>query len=84
MSSSAPRKLPWLLLISVAVIVADRVTKSIVSTHIMDEAERCGRLAFLREGRKLIEGSPQHLKQTAGKSTLEEAYMYFSEARDGP
>jgi len=30
----APRKLPWLLLISALVIVADRVTKSLVSSHI--------------------------------------------------
>lgn len=55
----------------------------IVSTHIMDEAERCGRLAFLREGKKLIEGSPQYLKEKAGKATLEEAYMYFAEGGDG-
>ncbi len=55
----------------------------IVTTHIMDEAERCGRLAFLREGHKLIEGNPQHLKEKAGAQTLEEAYMYFSEGGNG-
>jgi signal peptidase II len=33
-SFSAPRKLPWLLLISLCVIAADRVTKSLVSAHI--------------------------------------------------
>jgi ABC-2 type transport system ATP-binding protein len=55
-----------------------------VSTHVMDEAERCGRLAFLREGHKLIEGSPQYLKEAAKRSTLEEAYMYFSEGGNGP
>ena len=30
----APRKLPWLLLISALVIIGDRVTKALVSTHI--------------------------------------------------
>jgi signal peptidase II len=30
----APRKLPWLLLISVLIVVADRVTKTLVSRHI--------------------------------------------------
>jgi signal peptidase II len=33
-SFPAPRKLPWLLLISALVILADRVTKTLVSTHI--------------------------------------------------
>lgn len=35
MSLPAPHKLPWLLLISAAVIVADRITKSLVSAHIL-------------------------------------------------
>ena len=34
MSFPAPRKLPWLLLISAAVIVGDRITKALVSTHV--------------------------------------------------
>ena len=34
MSFPAPRKLPWLLLISAVVIVADRITKTLVSNHI--------------------------------------------------
>ncbi len=55
----------------------------VVSTHIMDEAERCGRLAFLRDGHKLIEGSPGYLKEKAGKAGLEEAYMYFAEGGHG-
>jgi signal peptidase II len=33
-SFPAPRKLPWLLLISVVIIVLDRVTKSIVDSHV--------------------------------------------------
>lgn len=34
MSFSPPRKLPWLLLISALIIVADRFTKTLVSSHI--------------------------------------------------
>lgn len=34
MSHPAPRKLPWLLLISALIIVADRLTKALVSTHV--------------------------------------------------
>ncbi|WP_348260804.1 signal peptidase II [Telmatobacter sp. DSM 110680] len=34
MSFPAPHKLPWLLLISAFVIVADRVTKTVVASHV--------------------------------------------------
>ena len=34
MTFTPPRKLPWLLLISVLVILADRITKILVSAHI--------------------------------------------------
>lgn len=34
MTFPAPRKLPWLLLISAVIITLDRITKSIVSSHI--------------------------------------------------
>jgi ABC-2 type transport system ATP-binding protein len=53
----------------------------IVSTHIMDEAEHCNRLAFIREGRKLIEGSPAELKEYTSCDNLEAAFMKFSEDR---
>lgn len=35
MSFPAPRRLPWLLLISLAVFIADRITKVWVSTHVI-------------------------------------------------
>ncbi|BAI60328.1 ABC transporter ATP binding protein [Methanocella paludicola SANAE] len=51
----------------------------IVSTHVMDEAEHCNRLAFIRDGRKLIEGSPAELKEYTSCDNLEAAFMKFSE-----
>ncbi len=51
----------------------------VVSTHIMDEAEHCNRLAFIRNGRKLIEGTPSYLKERTGCDSLEDAFMRFSE-----
>jgi len=50
----------------------------LISSHIMDEAERCSRLGFLREGRLLAEGSPKELKERSGKATLEEAFLYYA------
>ncbi len=34
----------------------------LVTTHLMDEAERCHHLAILNEGKKVADGSPQELK----------------------
>ena len=41
--------------------LADRGTTLLVSTHYMDEAERCTRLAILDRGRIVADGSPQEL-----------------------
>jgi ABC-2 type transport system ATP-binding protein len=50
----------------------------IVSSHVMDEADRCTRLGFLRSGRLLAEGSPDELRSMAGTDNLEEAFLRFS------
>jgi len=54
----------------------------IISSHVMDEAERCDRLGFLRQGRLLAEGSAEELRRTKGSATLEEAFLMF--ASDAP
>jgi len=41
--------------------LADEGTTLLVSTHYMDEAERCTRLAILDHGRIVADGTPQHL-----------------------
>ncbi|MCL6581687.1 MAG: ABC transporter ATP-binding protein [Firmicutes bacterium] len=50
----------------------------IISTHVMDEAERCTRVGFLRAGHLLAEGSPAELKAQAGAPSLEQAYLRFA------
>jgi ABC-2 type transport system ATP-binding protein len=50
----------------------------IVSSHVMDEADRCTRLGFLRSGRLLAEGPPGELRSMAGTDNLEEAFLRFS------
>ncbi|MBM4443947.1 MAG: ABC transporter ATP-binding protein [Chloroflexi bacterium] len=47
----------------------------VVSSHVMDEAERCHRLGLMRNGRILAEGSGAELRQSTGTSTLEEAFL---------
>ena len=56
-------------------------TTIVVSSHVMDEAERCQRLGLIRAGRLLAEGSAQELKLKAGVEKLEDAFLKLSEAR---
>lgn len=51
----------------------------ILSSHVMDEAERCDRLGMLREGVLLAEGTPEELRQKAGTRNLEDAFIRFTE-----
>lgn len=51
--------------------LADSGTTILVSTHYMDEAERCHRLAILDHGRKVADGSPAELQNSTGMSIIE-------------
>jgi len=51
--------------------LADAGTTILVSTHYMDEAERCHRLAILDHGRKVADGSPAELQDSTGMSIIE-------------
>ena len=59
--------------------LADDGATLIVSSHVMDEAERCDRLGFLRQGKLLAEGSSAELRAQAAAATLEEAFLCFAE-----
>jgi ABC-2 type transport system ATP-binding protein len=51
----------------------------IISSHTFDDAAHCHKLAFMRLGKIVAEGSPAELKQATGKpdATLEDAFLYF-------
>ncbi len=53
----------------------------LVSTHVMDEAERCDRLGLMQNGRLLAEGSAGELRREAGRDTLEQAFLYYAEGQ---
>ncbi len=46
-------------------------TAILVSTHFMDEAERCHFLAILDEGHKVADGTPEELKNAVGVTVVE-------------
>ncbi len=51
--------------------LAESGTTIMVSTHYMDEAERCHRLAILDRGVKVADGTPQQLQATTGMHIVE-------------
>jgi len=59
-------------------------TSIVVSSHVMDEAERCDRLGLIRFGRLLDEGSVAELKAKAGVTNLEEAFLKLSGPAGSP
>ncbi|MGA7911579.1 MAG: ABC transporter ATP-binding protein [Candidatus Dormiibacterota bacterium] len=56
-------------------LMAEGGTTIIVSSHVMDEAERCQRLGLIQYGKVLAEGTPQQIRDIAGSSNLEDAFL---------
>ncbi|WP_257352026.1 ABC transporter ATP-binding protein [Pseudalkalibacillus decolorationis] len=54
----------------------------VVTTHVMDEADKCDRLAMMRNGEIIALGSPNQLKETAQTSTIEEAFLKYGGAKN--
>lgn len=55
--------------------VARRGTTLLVSSHVMDEADRCGDLLLIRDGRLLAHTTPHQLRKDTGCTSLEEAFL---------
>lgn len=60
--------------------LADGGTTLLVSSHVMDEAERCDDLVLLRDGQVVATGSPDELRRRTGREDLEEAFLVLAEA----
>jgi ABC-2 type transport system ATP-binding protein len=57
-------------------------TTLIVSSHVMDEADRCERLGLIQYGRLLAEGTPADIRSQGGSQNLEEAFLALAGRRD--
>ncbi|MFF8914873.1 ABC transporter ATP-binding protein [Streptomyces sp. NPDC015032] len=58
-------------------LAADRGTTLLVSSHVMDEAERCHRLLLMRGGEILADDTPEALRTAARTATVEEAFLHL-------
>jgi ABC-2 type transport system ATP-binding protein len=50
----------------------------LVSSHVMDEADRCDELLFIRDGHVLAQGTPSELRKRAATDNLETAFLEFA------
>jgi ABC-2 type transport system ATP-binding protein len=58
-------------------LVGEGVT-IVVTSHVMDEADRCDELLFMRDGRVIAQGTSGDLRARAGTNDLEQAFLHFS------
>ncbi|PZP56364.1 MAG: multidrug ABC transporter ATP-binding protein [Micavibrio aeruginosavorus] len=66
----------WALLIELS--RKDEVT-IFISTHFMNEAERCDRISLMHAGKVLTTGIPDDLRRKKGSTTLDEAFVSYLE-----
>lgn len=60
--------------------LADAGATMLVSTHVMDEAARCDELILMRDGNIVATGTPAHLLERTGTTSLEDAFLSLAEA----
>lgn len=56
----------------------------VVSTHHLDEAARCNRIALMRFGKLLAVDTPAALRAQSGEDDFEKAFLYFAQREATP
>jgi ABC-2 type transport system ATP-binding protein len=62
--------------------LAAGATTLLVSSHVMEEAERCDELLLMREGDLLATETPDELRARTGEQELDEAFLALIEERE--
>jgi ABC-2 type transport system ATP-binding protein len=60
--------------------LAEEGATLLVSSHVMDEANRCDHLVFMRDGRIIASASPEEIRRQAGADDLEDAFIALADA----
>ena len=58
--------------------LADGGTTILVASHVMDEADRCDDLLFVRDGKVIGRGTGSELRARAGTDSLEDAFLHLA------
>ena len=56
-------------------------TTVLVSSHVMDEAERCDRLLLIRDGHLIADDTPAAVRAATGTDDLEAAFLHLIRPR---
>ncbi len=57
----------------------DKGVTLVITSHVMDEAERADRIGLMRAGKLIAEGTPEELKKKHNAETVEEIFIKLSE-----
>jgi ABC-2 type transport system ATP-binding protein len=60
--------------------LADAGAAVFVSSHVMDEADRCDRLLLMREGRFIADDTPDRIREQTGTTDIESAFLALVDA----
>jgi ABC-2 type transport system ATP-binding protein len=63
--------------------LADQGTTVLVSSHVMDEADRCDRLLLMRAGRIIADDTPAALRERTHAPDIESAFLALVEGVEG-
>lgn len=61
-------------------IATERGATLLISSHVMDEAERCHRLLLMRSGEILADDTPEALRRRNDTTTVEDAFLRLVDA----
>lgn len=70
----------WELLIGLS---RDELVTIFISTHFMNEAERCDRISLMHAGKVLACDAPSKLADARGEGSLEQAFIAYIQAAEG-